>query len=103
MEWSLLTPADRAQGVIIRFDLEGILRGDFKSRQEGLNIQRQAGVISANDWREKENMNPISPADGGNEYWRKGPSGQDATAPGGQTPPAQEEPGNEDADPQSKV
>lgn len=106
MEWSLLTPADRAQGIVIRFDLEGILRGDFKSRQEGLNIQRQAGVISANDWREKENMNPISPADGGNEYWRKGPSGQDATAPGGQTPPADNNDGgqaNEDTNPQSEV
>lgn len=82
MERSLLTDADRNSGVIIRFNFEGILRGDFKSRQDGLNIQRTAGVISANDWREKENMNPIKPADGGDEYWRKGPSGQDAAAPG---------------------
>lgn len=82
MERSLLTAEDRARGVIIRFNLEGILRGDFKTRQDGLNIQRQAGVISANDWREKENMNPIPARDGGDEYWRKGPSGQDASAPG---------------------
>jgi HK97 family phage portal protein len=87
MERSLLTDSDRTSGVIIRFNLDAIIRGDFKSRQEGLNIQRQAGVISANDWRERENLNPISEDDGGDEYWRKGPSGQDAAPPGGAPQP----------------
>jgi HK97 family phage portal protein len=82
MERSLLTDEDRRGGIVIRFNLEGALRGDFKSRQEGLNIQRQAGVISANDWREHEDMNPISPDDGGDEYYRQGPSGQSAATPG---------------------
>jgi len=81
MERSLLTPEDRRAGIIIRFNLDAALRGDFKSRQEGLNIQRQAGVINANDWREHEDMNPISEEDGGEEYWRKGPSGQSAEPP----------------------
>ncbi|MPZ58449.1 MAG: phage portal protein [Rhizobiales bacterium] len=76
MEAQLLTVEDRNSGVIIRFNLDGALRGDFKSRQEGLQIQRQNGVINANDWREHEGMNPISPEDGGDEYWRQGPSGQ---------------------------
>lgn len=100
MEKSLLTQDDRNSGVIIRFNLDAIIRGDFKSRQEGLNIQRTAGVISANDWREKENMNPIPPSDGGNEYWRKGPSGQDAAAPG-KTPQTDDTPtqGEDDAQP----
>lgn len=88
MERSLLTKEDRSAGRTIRFNLEAILRADFKSRQEGLNIQRQAGVISANDWRELENMNPIRPSDGGDEYWRKGPSGQDAAPPGNGSAPA---------------
>jgi HK97 family phage portal protein len=86
MERDLLTDSDRSSGVIIRFNLDGGLRGDFLSRQQGLNIQRQAGVISANDWRETENMNPISPDDGGDEYWRQGPSGQDAGGPEGSQP-----------------
>lgn len=81
MERSLLTDQDRRNGVIIRFNVDAALRGDFKTRQEGLNIQRQAGVINANDWREHENLNPISEEDGGEEYWRKGPSGQSAEPP----------------------
>ncbi len=102
MEKALLTDADRSSGVIIRFDLEAILRGDFKSRQEGLNIQRQAGVISANDWRERENMNPLPPSDGGNDYWRQGPSGQTAAAPGegGQATEGQDD-DNADVEPQA--
>lgn len=82
MERALLTLDDRRGGIIIRFDLEGVLRADFKSRQEGLKIQREMGVINPNDWRERENMNPISDEDGGELYWQKGPSGQ------GEEPPA---------------
>lgn len=70
MERDLLTPQERAEGICIRFNLEGALRGDFKSRQEGLKIQRECGIISANEWREHENMNPISDEDGGETYWR---------------------------------
>jgi HK97 family phage portal protein len=76
MENDLLTPEDRAGGVIIRFNLDAELRGDFKTRQEGLNIQRMAGVISPNEWREKEGLNPISEEDGGDSYFLQGPSGQ---------------------------
>jgi HK97 family phage portal protein len=88
MERALLTDEDRRAGIIIRFNLDAALRGDFKTRQEGLAIQRQNGIINANDWREHEDLNPISAEDGGDEYWRKGPSGQDAQAPGaGDRPP----------------
>ena len=73
MERDLLTDADRRQGVAIRFNLDSILRADFKSRQEGLKMQREMGVISANDWREIEGLNP---REGGDEYWEQGPSGQ---------------------------
>lgn len=85
MERDLLTDDDRAGGIIIRFNLDGILRGDFKSRQEGLTLQRMAGVINANDWREQENMNPIPKEDGGEAYYQQGPSGQNA--PGTAKPP----------------
>ena len=70
MERDLLTPADRAAGIIIRFNLDAVQRADFKSRQEGLRIQRDSGVINANEWREIERMNPISGDDGGDDYIR---------------------------------
>ena len=60
MERDLLTDSDRSKGIVIRFNLDAILRADFKSRQEGLWRQRQAGVISANEWREIEGRNPRS-------------------------------------------
>lgn len=52
-------------GEFVKFNVDGLLRGDIKSRSEALQIQRQNGVISANEWREKEDMNPI---EGGDEY-----------------------------------
>jgi HK97 family phage portal protein len=91
MERDLLTDDDRRAGVVIRFDLDQALRGDFKTRQEGLQIQRQNGVINANDWRHEVGLNPISKEDGGEEYWRKGPSGQSADAPAGGTQPTEED------------
>lgn len=39
-------------------------RGDAKSRQESLAIMRQNGVITGNEWRRIEGMNPL-PADVG--------------------------------------
>lgn len=75
MERDLLTDDDRRSGVIIRFNPDAVLRGDFKSRQEGLAIQRQNGVINANEWREREDMNPRTD-DGGEGYYEQGPSGQ---------------------------
>jgi len=70
MERDLLTDADRSGGVIIRFNLDSVLRADFKSRQEGLQIQRQNGALSPNEWREIEGKNPISDEDGGDDYIR---------------------------------
>lgn len=46
------------------FSLEALMRGDYKSRQEALHILRNDGVISANEWRSLENMNPIDGEEG---------------------------------------
>ena len=73
MERDLLTDTDRRQGVVIRFNLDSTLRADFKSRQEGLKLQREMGIINANEWREIEGKNPRPKGD---EYWEQGPSGQ---------------------------
>ncbi|MGH3848556.1 MAG: phage portal protein, partial [Pseudonocardiaceae bacterium] len=63
----LLTPSER-QTYYFEFLVEGFLRGDFESRQRGLSIQRQNGIINANEWREIENKNPIGGEDGA-KYW----------------------------------
>ena len=52
MERDLLTIADRNNGLCIRFNLDATLRAAFKDRQEGLQIQRNNGIINANEWRE---------------------------------------------------
>ncbi len=52
----------------VQFNMEGLMRGDYKSRMEGYAIARQNGWMSANDIRALENMNPISAADGGDTY-----------------------------------
>ena len=96
MERDLLTDDDRRAGIVIRFNLEAALRGDFKTRQEGLKIQREAGVINANEWREHEGMNPISEKDGGEGYWQQGPSGQSANPNPSQSEPETPKPANDD-------
>ena len=67
MERDLLTEQERDSGIIIRFNLDGKLRASFKDRQEGLRIQREMGIINANEWREREGMNPRDD-DEGDEY-----------------------------------
>jgi HK97 family phage portal protein len=88
MERDLLTDDDRAGGIIIRFNFDATLRADFRTRQEGLQIQRNNGVINPNEWREQEGKNPRTDP-GGDEYWDEGPSGQ-GTEPAQATPPAED-------------
>lgn len=57
--WKLFTPAEREAGFYVKHNVSALLRGDYQSRQAGLNIQRQNGVINANEWRDLEEMNPI--------------------------------------------
>jgi HK97 family phage portal protein len=59
LNWKLFSPQEREQGFYVKFNLEGLLRGDYKSRQEGLHIQRQDGIINADEWRELEEYNPV--------------------------------------------
>lgn len=49
--------------LVVKHNFGGLLRADFKGRQEGLQIMRRNGVISANEWRALEDRNPIG-ADG---------------------------------------
>jgi len=61
----LLTPAERKR-YFVEHLVDGLLRGDVKSRYEAYAIGRNGGWLSANDIRELENMNPI---EGGDAYW----------------------------------
>lgn len=46
------------------FLVDGLLRGDSKARSEALQIQRQNGIINADEWREMENRNPLPEGQG---------------------------------------
>ena len=60
---------EKEKGVFyVRFNMDGLMRGDYKSRMEGYAIGRQNGWMSANDIRALENLNPIPDAQGGNAY-----------------------------------
>ena len=52
----------------VKFNVDGLLRGDYQSRMNGYATGRQNGWLSANDIRELENMNQIPDELGGNLY-----------------------------------
>ena len=63
----LLTPEEK-QAYFVKFNLEGLLRGDYASRMSGYATARQNGWMSANDIRELENLDRIPAEDGGDLY-----------------------------------
>ena len=67
MHQALLLPAEKS-ALVIKFNLDGLLRGDYATRMNGYAIGRQNGWLSANDIRRLENMNEIPPEDGGDLY-----------------------------------
>lgn len=64
---SLLSPKEK-QEYCIKFNVDGLLRGDYQSRMNGYAVGRQNGWMSANDIRELENMDKISEEQGGDLY-----------------------------------
>jgi len=67
-----------------------VQRADIKTRSEALKIEREMGIINANDWREQTNRNPISEEEGGNDYIRPLNMGKP-----GEKKPGEENPGVE--------
>ncbi|MCL2299205.1 MAG: phage portal protein [Firmicutes bacterium] len=63
----LLLPMEK-QEYFIKFNLDGLLRGDTKSRNDSYATGRQNGWLSANDIRELEDMNRIPEEEGGDAY-----------------------------------
>jgi len=66
--WKLLRPEER-RTLFIEHNLDGIQRGDFKTRMEGYGLMRNVGAINADEIRAKENMNPIG-GKAGTTYWK---------------------------------
>lgn len=64
---SLLSKGERTQ-YLIKFNLDGLLRGDYESRMNGYATGRQNGWLSANDIRELEDMDRIATEEGGDLY-----------------------------------
>lgn len=54
--------------LFIKFNVDGLLRGDYVSRMSGYATARQNGWMSANDIRELENLDRIPAALGGDLY-----------------------------------
>ena len=64
---ALFTP-DEKKRYFFKFNVEGLLRGDYQSRMNGYATARQNGWMSANDIRELENLDRIPAEDGGDLY-----------------------------------
>jgi len=60
----LLTPEER-KIYYAKFNIDGLLRGDFKARMDGFQVAVNAEIMNPNEVREKIDMNPY---EGGDEY-----------------------------------
>ena len=67
MNRALLSDQEKGR-FFVQFNIDGLMRGDYKSRMEGYAIGRQNGWLSANDIRALENQNPIPADQGGDAY-----------------------------------
>jgi HK97 family phage portal protein len=54
-----------ADSAFMKFNVDGLLRGDFATRMNGYSIGSQAGFLSVNDIRRLEDLRPV---DGGDVY-----------------------------------
>ncbi len=64
---ALLSP-DEKKEYFVKFNVNGLLRGDYQSRMQGYAVGRQNGWLSADDIRELEDMNKLTEGMGGDKY-----------------------------------
>ena len=93
--WRQLIPERDQAEYFAEYLIDGLLRGDAKSRNEAREIMHRNGALNADEWRGGENMNPIADGSGQIYYmqniWMK--RGQEPPKiPTGQEPPPKEEP-----------
>ncbi len=65
---ALLSGIGEGTAYFVKFNVDGLLRGDYQSRMNGYATARQNGWMSANDIRELENLDLIPPELGGDLY-----------------------------------
>lgn len=89
------------RGQFAKFDIDGLLRGDVKTRWEAYNLGRNTGVYSVNDIRAMEDLPPVEDGDGRIQPLNFVPLGTEPPEPGepANTPseaPESETPDSED-------
>lgn len=65
LQQALVLPSEKAT-IFIKFNLDGLLRGDYQSRMQGYSTGIQNGFYSVNDVRSLEDLNLLSETEGGN-------------------------------------
>lgn len=65
----LLSDDDRARGLFLKFKMDALLRGDFKTRWEGFRIAREIGGLNANEIRALEQLPQRDDPDGDAYLW----------------------------------
>jgi HK97 family phage portal protein len=68
---SLLLDGEKGS-VLIRFNVDGLLRGDYASRMQGYSVGIQNGFYSVNDVRSLEDMNLLGADEGGDLHFVNG-------------------------------
>lgn len=68
---SLFTQEEKKK-YFVKFNVDGLLRGDYQSRMNGYAVGIQNGFMSPNDIRGLENMDLIPEELGGNKYMCNG-------------------------------
>jgi HK97 family phage portal protein len=71
LQQSLLLPSEKPS-LFVKFNLDGLLRGDYQSRMQGYSTGIQNGFLSVNDVRSLENMNLLTEEEGGNFHFVNG-------------------------------
>ncbi len=79
-----VTPA----GQFVKFNVDGLLRGDTKSRHESYRLGLDGGYYSPNEVRAWEDLPPIPDGDSYRQPLNFGPLGHDPTAAAGSGTPA---------------
>ncbi|MEA4816811.1 MAG: phage portal protein [Lachnospiraceae bacterium] len=71
LQLALLLPSEKAT-IFIKFNLDGLLRGDYQSRMQGYSTGIQNGFMSVNDVRGLEDMNLLTAEEGGDLHFVNG-------------------------------
>lgn len=70
--WQALVLPSEKSSLIVKFNLDGLLRGDYESRMKGYSTGIQNGFMSVNDVRSLEDMNLLPTEEGGDLHFVSG-------------------------------